>query len=140
MTPRLVGSEMCIRDSHKTCYPFNHETCYPVNHKISTQSTTRRATCQSVKHKTRYPSQPQDVLPVNQSTTRHNTHSVTRRATQSTTRRVTQKPVTACHIPFLKVRCCVRIKIPSAPVFCSVVREGSGMINLPALRRGGLMF
>ena len=35
---------------------------------------------------------------------------------------------------FIVTECCGRFKIPSALIFCSVDREGSGRINLPALR------
>ena len=35
---------------------------------------------------------------------------------------------------FIVTECCGRFKIPSALIFCPVDREGSGRINLPALR------
>ena len=38
------------------------------------------------------------------------------------------------------MNCCGRFKIPSALVFCSVDREGSGRINLPSLRRSEFIF
>ena len=48
---------------------------------------------------------------------------------------------TSCiNIPLLYVSCCGRFKIPSALIFCSVDREGSGRISLPALRRREFSF